>query len=99
MSYFRKSQKGLLLNIKVAPKASANKIVRWENNALKVLVTATPDKNLANRSVIELLSKTLKVAKGNIEIARGAKQKEKVLLFINQELSILEEKLKAHLEK
>lgn len=99
MNYFNACQNGLLLSTKVSPKASLNKIVKWEHDALKILVTAPPDKNLANNSVIELLSAAFKIPKSQIQLFRGQKQRKKIFLFIGQEKEDLEIKLEKILKK
>lgn len=60
-----------MIALKVIPKASRNEIVGWENDALKIKVTACPEKGLANAAVISLLAKSLKVAKGQIVLISG----------------------------
>ena len=65
------TDEGLLLSLKVQPKSSANRILGEHGGALKVSVTAAPEKGKANAAVIALLSETLGVPKSAIEIVRG----------------------------
>ena len=64
------------LRLKVTPKASSSKIgglvADSEGNMhLKVYVTTVPEKGKANKAVIELLAKELKVPKSSISIVAG----------------------------
>ena len=59
------------LNIKVVPGASRDQIVGWLGNALKIKVTAPPEKGKANEAVVTLLAKTLGVRRDIIEIVSG----------------------------
>jgi uncharacterized protein (TIGR00251 family) len=62
----------LMLTLKVVPKASRDEIVGLlEDGALKVKVTAAPDRGKANAAVCELLAETFGVPKRNVEILRG----------------------------
>ena len=86
---FEKTEKGLIVRLKIIPNSSRNEII-WENEGLKVKITAQPIENKANKVLIEFLSKTLKIAKSNIQIIKGELNKEKTLLI----LGIDEEKFK-----
>jgi len=49
----------------------------------EIKITAQPIENKANKALIEFLSKSLKIAKSNIEIVKGETSKEKTILFKN----------------
>jgi uncharacterized protein (TIGR00251 family) len=62
----------LMLTLKVVPKASRDEVVGvLEDGALKVKVTAAPDRGKANAAVCELLAEAFGVPKRNVEIVRG----------------------------
>lgn len=67
----RESGEGLTLSVRVQPKSSADRILGGHGGALKVSVTAAPEKGKANAAVIALLSEKLGVPKSAIEIVRG----------------------------
>ncbi|MEI8301122.1 MAG: DUF167 domain-containing protein [Chlamydiota bacterium] len=82
------------MHVKVQPKSSNNQICGLENNALKIKVTSPADKSLANKAVIELLSKELNIAKSTILLIKGAKSNHKTFCFLSEPLESLIEKLK-----
>lgn len=84
---FENTDNGLIVRIKIIPNSSKNDIV-WENEGLKIKITAQPIENKANKALIEFLSKKLKTAKSNIQILKGELNKEKTLLikgFLDEE--------------
>ncbi|NLD35575.1 MAG: YggU family protein [Desulfatiglans sp.] len=62
---------------KILPKSSRNEIMGLEEGIVKIKVTAPPVEGMANKAVIELISKELKIPKKDIEIVSGDKSKNK----------------------
>jgi len=79
MIEIKESDQALLVSLRVQPKASANRILGEHDGALKVSVTAAPEKGKANAGVITLLSKELGIPKSSIEIVRGDTSRIKTL--------------------
>ena len=78
------------LHIKVTPKASAARIQGWAEDedgerVLKIAVTVVPEDGKANKAVIALLAKRLKLPKSAIEIASGHTSRRKTLLIDGDE--------------
>lgn len=46
---------------------------------LKIYLTAVPEKGKANKKLIEVLSETMNVSKGKINIVKGEKSHEKII--------------------
>ncbi len=69
----------MIINVKVIPKSSQNKIVGFEGEVLKVKCTVAPEKGKANAAVIALLSKYYKVPKSAITILKGKTVSRKVV--------------------
>lgn len=69
----------ITLAVKIVPNASANKIAGWENDELKIYITAVPDQGKANEALIAFLAKTLKISKSQISIKRGHTSRHKLL--------------------
>lgn len=61
----------MILTIHVKPRSKNNKIQWIDDETAKISVTAPADKGKANKVVIEVLSKELRVAKSLIKIVRG----------------------------
>lgn len=68
----KETAQGLLLHVKVTPKARQNKILGWENDILRIKVIAAPEKGEANQAVVALLSQILHIPKKNIVLVSGA---------------------------
>jgi len=79
MIEIKESGEDSLFSVRVQPKASADKILGEHAGALKVSVTAAPEKGKANAALIALLSKALGVPKSSIEIVRGETSRIKTL--------------------
>jgi uncharacterized protein (TIGR00251 family) len=67
------------LKVKVVPGSSRNQIVGWLGAALKIKVTAPPEKGQANEAVVELLSSTLGVSTKDIEVFSGHSSPSKIV--------------------
>lgn len=65
-----------LLDVRVAPRASRNRIV-VEGALVRVYVTAAPADGQANAAVVALLAKALRIGKTAIEIVSGASSRDK----------------------
>lgn len=80
----RATSNGLLLRVRVTPKASADAIESMETGAdgvdyLKLKVRAVPGKGQANAAVIKLLAKALGVAQTQLAITGGAASRIKTI--------------------
>jgi uncharacterized protein (TIGR00251 family) len=67
------------LTVEVVPKSSRNAVVGWIGEALKVRVTAPPDRGRANEAVRRLMADTLELRPSRIRIATGPKSRRKVV--------------------
>jgi len=70
-----------VVSVKVLPRSSINQIVGFEGDILKVKVKSAPVDGLANRDLILLLSKSVKVAKEKVEIISGHRSRLKKIRF------------------
>lgn len=89
---FEETKGGLVVRLKIIPNSSRNELI-WENEGLKVKITAQPIENKANKALIEFLSKTLKIAKSNIQIIKGELNKEKTLLILDIDEEIFRQRI------
>jgi len=66
-------------NVKDVPGSSRNQNVGWLGDALKVKVTAPPEKGKANEAVVELLASTLGINTKDIEVESGHSSPSKIV--------------------
>ena len=70
----------LTLSLKVIPKSSKNEVIGvLDDGALKVKVTATPEKGKANAAVCELLAEEFGVPKRNVTVISGETARTKTV--------------------
>lgn len=80
----------MLLDILVQPRASRSKLGPMHDGRLKVSVTAPPVDGEANAAVIEVLSKTLGIARRQIEIVSGQASRRKTVRLEGVDVTALE---------
>lgn len=66
------------ITVRVIPRSRKNE-VSWEDNVLKVRLTAPPIDGAANEALIILLASRLRVPKRALRIVQGATSRQKVL--------------------
>ena len=84
-----------LLNVKVVPGASRDRIAGRYGDGIKVQVSAPPEKGKANIAVISVIAVALGVREADIVLLRGHTQPRKVL----QINGLDQDKLNARLER
>ncbi len=72
---------GLILSVRVQPKASRNAIQGLHGGALKLSLTAPPVEGAANKACIAFVAKKLGLAKSAVEIVSGQTSRNKRLLI------------------
>ena len=102
MTFYEKNSQGILLKVKLNPKAKQNNIAgllvdKDNNSILKINVTAAPENNKANKALIDLLAAKMGIAKSNFEIIAGKTSKNKKILvsgdceFLEKQMKVLEQ--------
>lgn len=71
------TEDGVRLRLRVKPGGRKNALIGVHAGALKVSVTAAPEKGKANKAVIELLADRLGLAPSSIELLAGAGSQDK----------------------
>lgn len=89
----QQTNRGILLKIKLTPKASKNEIVGWENDELKIRIAGVPVKGEANEKLIYFLSKFFSIGKSKIELIQGHTGRHKVVCFSGVTLDHIKAKL------
>lgn len=77
MLKIRQLDDGLIIEVRVQPKASSNRIAGLHGEALKLCVTAPPEDGKANKAVAALLARALGVKKQAVSIVSGQTSRTK----------------------
>lgn len=84
------------LQIKVIPSSSEDCIAGWLEGTLKVKVKAPSDKGKANKAVINVLEKSLELAKGSVTIESGHTSSRKIVVFNVTNEAIIKKQLESY---
>ena len=68
---------GLILNVRVIPRAARSQIAGRRDDALLIRLNAPPVDGAANAALIELFAQVLGIPKQNIEIVAGHRSRTK----------------------
>lgn len=77
--YLRTYPDGVLLAVKLQPRASTNEIGEPFGNELRIKVTAPPVDDAANEALLRLLAETLACSRNQIELMRGRTSRHKLI--------------------
>jgi uncharacterized protein YggU (UPF0235/DUF167 family) len=84
---------GVMLHVRVTPKASANAVVgieaRGDTTVLSIKVRALPDKGEANDAVIATLAKWLGMPKATFRLAAGGKARLKQIFIAGEPAGLM----------
>jgi uncharacterized protein (TIGR00251 family) len=81
-AFLRVEADGLLLSVKLQPRASANEIGEPLGDELRIKVTAPPVDSAANEALVRFLAETLDCPRNRIELVRGHKSRHKLLKLL-----------------
>ena len=84
-----------VVRLRVQPRASRDEIVAWQDDALRVRVTAPPVEGEANAAVRSLLARTLGVAPSAVEVVRGDRSRDKLVRVVGLSLADVRARLAA----
>jgi uncharacterized protein len=84
---------GVVICVKARPGARRNAFAGLHDGALRIDVTAAPEKGKANDAIIALLAKTFGVAKSSIELISSPANPQKKFLLAGLDLATAEAKL------
>jgi uncharacterized protein (TIGR00251 family) len=80
---------GVLVTIKVTPRARHEGVDPGHSDALRVRVTAAPEAGKANAAVIALLARHWRLPKSSLEIAAGGSGRRKRVLVRGEPAALL----------
>jgi hypothetical protein len=96
--FFEPTAQGYILRIRVTPNSSRCAVSgiftdNFNQDYLKVSLTAVPEKGKANKELIKFLSQTLDISKQSFTLITGETDRYKKILLESSPSSFLEEKL------
>jgi len=92
-SYLRNQGDGVLLSVKLQPRASVNAIGEPLGNELRVKVTAPPVDSAANEALLDLLVEVLGCPRNRVELFRGHTSRHKTIKLQGLSAEIVASKL------
>ena len=81
------------LTVKVVPGSSRDQIVGWLGDALKIKVTAPPEKGRANEAVMEMLAERLGLPADAVAVASGHSSPSKVITIAGMDDAMIKKAL------
>jgi uncharacterized protein (TIGR00251 family) len=81
VTFLRETTGGILLSVKLQPRAAKSEIGAPLGDELKIKVTAPPVDSAANEALLELLAEKLDCARGRVELIRGQTSRHKTVLL------------------
>lgn len=88
----------MLIDVRVSPKASRNALTGWHAGALKVSVTAAPERGKANEAVEALLAGLLELPRGAVRVVAGETARNKRVEIAGLEAAELQARLRTVME-
>ncbi len=79
MEVVESTENGVIVRVRVRPKASKNAVSAEPGRRVRIAVTAPPEDGAANKAVVKLLAKTVGVPKSAVKITHGGKGRDKTL--------------------
>ena len=92
-AFLRAHPDGVLLSVKVQPRASANEIGEALGDELRIKVTAPPVDAAANAALLKILAQQLHCPRNRVDIVRGHTSRHKVIKLYGLTPEAVAEKL------
>jgi uncharacterized protein (TIGR00251 family) len=84
---------GVRLRLRVKPSARRDRLVGPHDGALKLEVSAPPERGTANRAVVALLSSVLGLKRSGVEIVSGHTSRDKTVVLTGASVAEIERRL------
>ena len=91
--YQIQNNKEMFLFVIIQPNSSKSEFYTLHDNKLKIKIKSPPVDGKANEALIDLIAKTFKIKKRQVEITRGHTDKFKTLLIHDDDIQSIEHKL------
>ncbi len=92
-AFLRAQSDGVLLSVKLQPRASANEIGEALGGELRIKVTAPPVDAAANEALLKILAQQLHCPRNRVDIVRGHTSRHKVIKLFGMSPEVVAEKL------
>ncbi len=92
-TFLKTQSDGVLLAVKLQPRASKNEIAEPLGDELRIKVTAPPVDAAANEALLRLLADTLDCPRGKVELLRGHTSRHKTVKLHGISVAAAAEKL------
>ena len=79
--FLRAQADGVVLSVKLQPRASANEIGEALGNELRIKVTAPPVDAAANEALIKVLAQQLNCPRNRVDLIRGHTSRHKTVML------------------
>ena len=79
--FLRAQPEGVLLRVKLQPRASINGVAGPQGQELRIRVTAPPVDSAANEALVHLLAELLDCGRNRVELVRGHNSQHKALML------------------
>ena len=99
LSYLQSTAEGVVLRIRVQPRASRCEITEATEEHLRIRINAPPVEGAANKACRDYLAKQFGIAKGRVEILSGEKSREKRILLKGIDKDTISSRIAEMLEK
>jgi uncharacterized protein (TIGR00251 family) len=77
----KETSQGIILPVKVVPKAARHQMCGWEGEELKIRLRAIPEKGKANEALIAFIAEELDLSPSQITLTAGETSRHKRLLI------------------
>lgn len=91
--FIQNKNNGVTLTLTIQANAHKSEIIGLYNDTLKIKIKAPPVDGKANKEIISFLSEKLGITQKNIEILKGDKNKNKIVLLMGETFQSLTLKL------
>ena len=98
MIALEQTAEGVVIPVRVRAGARRTGVAGEHDGALRIDVTAAPERGKANRAVVEVLSELLRAAKRSIKLVSGETSNQKRFLVEGVDLAAAQAKISAALQ-
>ncbi|MGQ9495199.1 MAG: DUF167 domain-containing protein [Thermoanaerobaculaceae bacterium] len=84
------TKQGCWLRVKVVPHAKRQEVLGLVGNALKISLTAAPEKGEANANLLRFLAQLFRLPKSHVRLQAGMSSREKLVVLVGIPLSRLQ---------